>query len=96
MNTMDQIAAKIISEQAFVIGPLAWSEAGKVSGLRIVDQTKGEVHIEDADPKEVINRLVSQYERMFGRASHETCREAVLNIIAELTPSEIPSSLASV
>ncbi|MDD5050240.1 MAG: hypothetical protein PHV93_00670 [Candidatus Pacebacteria bacterium] len=90
MATLDQIATKIITEQELVIGPLAWSEAGKVQGLQVSDH---HITFNDGDQKEVVNRLVSQYERLFGRASHEVCREAVASMIADLKPEEIPSSL---
>ena len=93
MNTFDNIAVKIIKEQELIIGPLAWSEAGKVPGLHVVNEMPGEVTLNDGDPKETVNKLVGQYERLFGKASHEVCREAVASLIAELGPSEIPSSL---
>ena len=93
MSALDQIAVKIIKEQELIIGPLAWSEAGKVSGLQIVDQKKGEVELKNGDPKEVVNRLVAQYERLFGRASHEACKDAVRSMIANLPAAEVPSSL---
>ena len=93
MSTLDQIAIKIIKEQELIVGPLAWSEAGKVSGLSVVDSRIGEVHINDADQKGVIDRLVTQYSRLFGQASREVCREAVVSLIADMTPSEVPSSL---
>jgi len=41
----------------------------------------------------VIKRLVAQYERLFGKASHEVCKEAVQDLIAEMAPDQIPSSL---
>lgn len=91
MGALDSIALKIISEQALVIGPLAWSEAGKVQGLS-VDATKTEVSVE-GNSTEVIDRLVAQYERLFGRASHEVCREAVANLVASMSHAEIPASL---
>ena len=88
-----QIALRIIREQELVIGPLAWDEARKVQGLQIVDQEKGEVNLQNGDRKEILNKLVAQYERLFGRASHEVCREAVHDLIAEMSPEEVPSSL---
>lgn len=93
MTTLDQIAMKIIREQELVIGPLAWKEASKVEGLHIDDQTRGEVTLTDRDPKEAVNRLVGRYERLFGRASQEVCKDAVASIIAELPPTDVPSSL---
>ena len=93
MPILDQITTKIIREQELIVGPLAWSEAGKVQGLKIIDQNKGEVAFNNGDQKEVVNRLVSQYGRIFGQASREVCREAVVSLIADLSPSEVPSSL---
>lgn len=94
MSILDQIATKIIKEQELIVGPLAWSEAGKVSGLKIVDSKKGEVIFNDSDQKEVINRLVTQYSQLFGQASREVCREAAVSLVADMAPSEVPSSLA--
>ena len=87
------IASKIIREQEFIIGSLAWDEARNVEGLKIVDQKKGEVSLEDADSKNIIDALVMRYERIFGHASHEVCRESVRGLIAEMSKEEIPSSL---
>ena len=72
---------------------LAWSEAGKVQGLKVIDERNGQVVFNNGDQKEVINRLVSQYERIFGRASHEVCKEAAVSLVADLPPAEVPSSL---
>lgn len=88
-----QIASRIIKEQELVIGPLAWDEARKVQGLKIIDQKKGEVNLQNGDAKGIINNLVAQYERIFGKASHEVCKEAVQDLIAEMSQDEIPSSL---
>jgi len=90
---LSQIAVRIIKEQEAVIGPLAWDEARKVSGLLIIDQKKGEINLQELGAKETIDRLVAQYERLFGKASHEVCKDAVQDIIAEMSPEEIPSSL---
>jgi len=92
-TTFDQIATRIIKGQELVIGPLAWSEAGKVTGLVVVDTRTGEVRFDNGDPKEVLDRLVAQYEKIFGRASREVCREAVASLLGELSPQDIPSSL---
>ncbi len=93
MSKLDTIASKIIKEQALIIGPLAWEEASKVHGVHILNQQTGSVEISDGDEKEVVDKLVGQYERLFGRASREVCREAVTSLIADLSPAEIPSSL---
>ncbi len=91
MDTFLKILIRIIKEQELIIGPLAWDEAKKVSGLNI-DQIHNSVSF-SGDKKDVVNRLVAQYKRLFGRASHEVCHEAVQDLIAEMPLEEIPSSL---
>ena len=94
MTTLDQIAGKIIKEQELIIGPLAWEEAGHVKGLHTIDKKTGEVSIEgNVDKRTVIDDLVKEYEVLFGRAAREVCREAVVTLLADLQPSEVPSSL---
>ncbi len=88
-----QIAIRIIREQELIIGPLAWDEARKVQGLQIINEKSGEVTLQNGDPKNTIDKLVAQYERIFGRASHEVCRDAVQDLIAQMSPEEVPSSL---
>src|SRR3989344_5530603 len=90
---LPKIALRIIQEQALVIGPLAWEEAKKVSGIQVLDSQKGEVNLQDGDPKNTIDKLVAQYERIFGRASHAVCHDAVQDLLTEMTPEEVPSSL---
>lgn len=91
MDAFIQIPIRIIKEQESIIGPLAWDEAGKVAGLNI-DPAHTSVSFA-GDEKDVIDRLVAQYERIFGKASHEVCKEAVQDLIAEMPADQIPSSL---
>lgn len=91
-SSLDRIASRIIKEQELVIGPLAWSEAGKVQGLH-VDSQKGEVSIANGDPKATVDRLVAQYERLFGRASHEVCKDAVAALTRDFAQADVPLSL---
>ena len=91
MDAILQIPIRIIKEQELVIGPLAWYEAGKVAGLKI-DSSHTSISF-NGDAKDIINRLVAQYERIFGHTSYEVCREAVQDIINKMPPEEIPSSL---
>jgi hypothetical protein len=93
MTTFDQIATKIIKEQELIVGPIAWLEAGKVQGIHVVNPKSGELTIENGNASLVVDKLVSQYERLFGRASREVCREAAASLIADLSPSEVPVSL---
>lgn len=93
MNILDQIATKIIKEQELIIGPFAWGEAKKVAGLTVEDAT-GEVMLV-GDKKQAIDALIARYDRLFGRASHEVSREAVLGLVADLAPDDVPISLRS-
>lgn len=92
MNILEEITIRIIKEQEQIIGPIAWVEASKVPGLQIIDQANAKVILSD-DQKSVIDRLINRYENIFGRASREVCKEAAATMVADLPPSEIPSSL---
>ena len=93
INLLQEITVRIIREQELVIGPLAWIEASKVSGLSVIDQRAGTVLITGPDQNSVIDSLVAQYEKLFGGASHEVSRDAVRSLIANIPVVEIPSSL---
>ncbi|HRH31328.1 MAG TPA: hypothetical protein PK950_01550 [Candidatus Paceibacterota bacterium] len=93
MSIFNKIGIRIIKQQEQIIGPVAWTEAKKVPGLSVVSQESGEISF-TADEKETVNKLVSQYERLFGRASREACRESVQDLLAELPRDQIPVSLA--
>jgi hypothetical protein len=92
MNIFDQISTRIIKEQELIIGPMAWEEARKVSGLTVVNAKSGEVNL-SGDNKQIIDTLVSRYVNLFGRASQEVCKESVQDLIAELPVGDVPSSL---
>ncbi len=92
INILSKISVRIIREQEVIIGPVAWDEAKKVQGFNIIDQKAGEVSF-NGDAKEILNNLVAQYAKLFGRASNEVCKEAVEDLVAELPPNDVPSSL---
>ena len=89
----EEIVVRIIREQELVIGPLAWVEAAKVQGLQVIDQRAGTILFTDASQGAVVDRLIAQYERLFGRASHQVSKDAVKGLIANMLPAEIPESL---
>ena len=91
LATSTEVAKRIVKEQALIIGPIAWEEAQKVRGLK-VDLTTQEVMVEGS-PREVLEKLVAQYERLFGLASRDVCREAVRPLISQVPPEEIPAVL---
>jgi hypothetical protein len=91
MSVYDQFASNIIKEQETIMGPVAWEQASKVTGLRVDIQTHT-VSIE-GNSKDVLEKLVAQYERLFGPASREVCRDAVRPLLAQVPPDELPTVL---
>jgi hypothetical protein len=92
MTIYEQISVRIIKEQELIIGPIAWQEAVKVPGIKVIDKDKQEVSISD-DPKTVLSRLVEQYSRLFGKVSTEVCKEAAQDLLVELPKDQIPANL---
>lgn len=91
MTLLQTMAIRIIQEQELIIGPIAWDEAKKVQGMIVVYE-KREVTITQEEPA-VVDRLVAQYERLFGRASREVCKEAVRDIIGDVPQDKVPAAL---
>lgn len=89
MTDAKTLALKIIREQELVIGPLAWSEADKVRGI----DRDGKTISLSGDGKTVLEALVKQYERLFGPASREVCRDAVRGLLSDADPLIIPDVL---
>jgi hypothetical protein len=91
MDIYAQMAQKIIQQQEGIIGPIALEQAKKVSGLKI-DWVKHEVAIE-GDKTDAVERLIQNYEHLFGKASVEVCRDAVKGIINDVPKEKLPKSL---
>ena len=90
MDKVSEIAEKIIKEQENIIGPVAVEQARKVEGIEVVSDRDIKIV---GNGKEVLQNLVNQYEKLFGRASIEVCREAVKGIISQAPRDQIPSIL---
>lgn len=91
MSIENQLVEHIIKQQELIIGPMAWEEAGKVAGLR-TDAVNRQAVVE-GDPREVLEKLVAQYERLFGQASREVCRDAVRPLLSQISQDKIPTIL---
>lgn len=91
MDILEQIAWRIIKEQELIIGPLALEEAGRVAGVKL-DQTNQSVLL-SGNKTEIVDHLVAQYERLFGQASVQVCRDAALPLLPGLEVSQLPQSL---
>jgi hypothetical protein len=92
MGIFPQIVVRIIQEQELVIGPIAWEEARKIEGL-VIDAATKKVSFTNGNEIETINKLVMQYQRLFGQASVEVCRDAVKDLIADAPQEQVPSLL---
>ena len=90
MSTAVALAKRIIEEQELVIGPLAWREAKKVSGLQIGDNHSVKM---DGESRTVLDELVKQYEDLFGPASVEVCRQAVRSLLPQVPSTDVPEVL---
>ena len=91
MDIFAKIAEKIIREQEGIIGPVALEQAGKVPGLTL-NWLKHEVVLV-GDKKEIIEKLVEQYEHLFGQASVEVCKDAVKDIVSSIPQNQMPQFL---
>lgn len=92
MDIYTQMAEKIIEEQERIIGPIAYEQAAKVSGL-VVDRKKHAVAVDGKDKTAIIESLVEQYKALFGQASVEACKEAVKSLLPKLSDNQIPPLL---
>ena len=90
MVESQQLATRIIEEQELVIGPLAWREAKKVSGLKIDASHRVQV---EGDARATLTGLVRQYEGLFGPASVAVCRDAVRTMLSRASETDVPDVL---
>lgn len=89
MDIYGQVVEKIITEQEKIIGPIALEQAEKVQGLT-VDLKKHEVKI-DGSKKEILQKLVEQYQHLFGQASVEVCKDAAKDFVKKMPQGDVPS-----
>lgn len=90
MDPYSNAVSAIIKEQQLIIGPLALDQAKKVAGLEVVNVDDVKVV---GNKKEVLTNLVKQYERLFGKASVEVCKEAFEKVYEGFPKEDIPDIL---
>lgn len=93
MNNTDLVTLvrAIVSGQKQIIGPMAVDEANKVQGVAI---SKNLDSIElKGEGDHLLENLVHQYEKLFGLASIEACREAVKKVLPSITNTHLPDFL---
>lgn len=90
MDLYEQIVDRIIKEQEAIIGPLAVDQAKRVRGIFISGD--GNVKIE-GDNKDIIEHLVSQYAKLFGKTSVQVCKQAIEPIKDKIPSADLPDIL---
>lgn len=91
MDQHAQVASLIIKAQESIVGPIAFEQAKKVSGLK-VGNSDADIKIE-GDKKQVLEQLVKQYEVLFGRASIEVCKTAIRSVANTIPKDQLPQLL---
>lgn len=90
MEPFAQAISSIIKEQMAIIGPLAIDQAKKTPGLKIESITQIEV---TGNKKDVLAELIDNYEKLFGKASVEVCKEAFKPYSSKIAATDIPDKL---
>lgn len=90
MNPYSQVANQIIHAQMAIIGPIALSQAKMVTGIHFSDEGSADLQ---GEPKLVLDELVKKYEKLFGKASVEVCKDAVRELKPPVSPDILPDIL---
>ena len=90
MDAYAQAISNIIKQQQAIIGPVALDQAKKVSGLEVSGADDVKI---TGNKKEVLDSLVHQFEKLFGKASVEVCKEAFEPYQDKIPATEVPDIL---
>jgi hypothetical protein len=90
MDPVAQAASKIIKEQQAIIGPIALDQAKKVIGLTV--GAGDDVKI-TGNKKQVLENLVKQFEKLFGQASIQVCKDAFEQFSDKIPATDVPDIL---
>lgn len=90
MDPYVDAVSRIIKQQQVLIGPIALDQARKVIGLSL---NGGSSITFQGNKKEILENLVKQYQKLFGKASVEVCKEAFAPIADKIPTTEIPDIL---
>lgn len=94
MKDIDVIVQSIITHQREVLGPLAVDQAKGIAGLTITSDGKVKISLKkDTDSKNLLSDLVKKYEKLFGRASIEVCKDAIKESGVKYADSDLPDIL---
>lgn len=90
MDPVAQAASKIIKEQQAIIGPIALDQAKKVSGLTVTSADDVKI---TGNKRETLGNLVKQFEKLFGKASVQVCKDAFEPFSSKIPVADIPDIL---
>ncbi len=90
MDPVAQAASKIIKEQQAIIGPVALDQAKKVSGMTVTSADDIKI---TGSKKQALEGLVRQFEKLFGKASVQVCKDAFSMYADKIPASEVPDIL---
>ncbi len=92
MDPVAQAASKIIKEQQAIIGPIALDQAKKVAGMQV--SSSDDVKI-TGSKKQALEGLVRQFEKLFGKASVQVCKDAFAPFSEKIPAADVPEILKS-
>lgn len=90
MDPVAQAASKIIKEQQAIIGPIALVQAKKVAGFNI--SSSDDITI-TGSKKQALESLVRQFEKLFGKASVQVCKDAFAPFSEKIPAGDVPDIL---
>ncbi len=90
MDPVAQAASRIIKEQQAIIGPVALDQAKKVQGFAIANADDVKV---TGNKKQALESLVKQFEKLFGKASVQVCKDAFEPFSSKIEQADIPDIL---
>jgi hypothetical protein len=90
MDPVAQAASRIIKEQQAIIGPVALDQAKKVQGFAIANADDVRV---TGNKKQALESLVKQFEKLFGKASVQVCKDAFEPFSSKIEQADIPDIL---
>lgn len=86
-----QLIKAIVEHQMEIVGPLAIEQANKVSGIQVSGDLQS-VSV-SGEVIDTLKKLVDQYEELFGQASVEVCKDAIKEILPQLSQRDLPDFL---
>ncbi len=92
ISIYNKVLSRILKEQEIILGSLAWQQAEKIDGIKIINKETGEIRI-IGDAMTVIDAFVYRCMRIFGSYARDASKQAVAYLLAEMPKDDIPSRL---